>query len=485
MRPLPLATSKSLHMAPLTVEPLVLQGTLSGHSVKILIDSGATSNFLSLDFLSKHFPAKSANFSQSVTLADGTSQPCGPLIGPLRLQMDSFKDSVTLLPTQLHHYDVILGTPWLTTHNPKIDWEEGSLTICNKGTSHSIHSTTNLSYVDHPLVLSPLQLKRLARKEDIPIWLGILQISSEGDYELFEMATPSSSSCTLDPDHSNPPVTIPEPIQDVLQQYKDVFPEALPGLPPKRPVDHAIELEPGKPPPFGPLYKMSFPKLDELKQQIQEFLDQGIIRPSHSPYGAPILFVKKKDGTMRMCVDYRALNKITVKNRYPLPRIEELLDRLQGAKYFSKIDLRSGYHQIRVAENDINKTAFRTRYGHYEFLVMPFGLTNAPATFMATMNSIFHHALDQFVVVFLDDILVYSKTLDDHAKHLSQTLKILKDNQFYAKLSKCDFCKEKVEFLGHIITPDQVFMLIPRNFKESVCGQTLSMYQIFVLFLDL
>ena len=249
---------------------------------------------------------------------------------------------------------------------------------------------------------------------------------------------------------------IPEPIETVLNNYKDVFLDNLPGLPTRRPVDHTIELEPGKTPPFGPLYKMSYPKLDELKKQIQEFLDQGIIRPSHSPYGAPILFVKKKEGTLRMCVDYKALNKITIKNRYPLPRIEELLDRLQGAKYFSKIDLRSGYHQIQVADTDISKTAFRTRYGPFEFLVMPFGLTNAPATFMAIMNSIFHHVLDQFVVVFLDDILVYSHNLDDHVRHLQETLQILRDNQYYAKMSKWHFCKDRVEFLDHVITPDGV-----------------------------
>ena len=364
--------------------------------------------------------------------------------------MDSFKDLVTLLPTQLQNYDVILGTLWLTTHNPQVDWIEGSLTILLGNKTHSLHSTTPLSYVNHPLILSPLQLKRLAQKENIPIWLGILQSTQDG-HELFLMA--SSSTPDLGTTIAN---SIPEPIETILNNYKDVFPDNLPGLPPRRPIDHKIELELRKTPPFGPLYKMSYPKLDELKKQIQEFLDQGIIRPSHSPYGAPILFVKKKEGTLRMCVDYRALNKITIKNCYPLPRIEELLDRLQGAKYFSKIDLRSDYHQIRVADSDIPKSAFRTRYGHFEFLVMPFGLTNAPATFMATMNSIFHHVLDQFVVFFLDNILVYLQNLDNHVRHLQETLQILRDNHFYAKMSKCDLCKDRVEFLGHVITPDGV-----------------------------
>ena len=182
---LPHLNTKTSDTAPLTVDPLILQGTLFGHAVSILIDSGATSNFLSQDFYSKHFPSSQSSVTtQSVTLADGTAQPCGPLIGPLRLQMDSLKDSMTLLPTQLQNYDVILGTPWLTTHDLQVDWIEGSLTIpsCNK--THILHSTTPLSYIKHPLILSPLQLKCLARKENIPIWLGILQSTQDG-HELF------------------------------------------------------------------------------------------------------------------------------------------------------------------------------------------------------------------------------------------------------------------------------------------------------------
>ena len=179
--------------------------------------------------------------------------------------------------------------------------------------------------------------------------------------------------------------------------------------------------------------------LDELKQQLKDLTDKGYIQPSVSPFGAPVLFVPKKDGGMRMCVDYRALNRVTVHNRYPLPRIDELLDRLLGAKLFTKIDLRSGYHQIRVHPEDVPKTAFRTRYGHFEFLILPFGLTNAPATFMNLMHSIFREQLDDFVIIFLDDILVYSKDLDSHVAHVRQTLSILRHHQLYAKMSKCAF----------------------------------------------
>ena len=182
------------------------------------------------------------------------------------------------------------------------------------------------------------------------------------------------------------------------------------------------------------------------------------MRPSVSPWGAPVLLVKKKDGSMRMCVDYRQLNKVTVKNKYPLPRIDDLLDQLRGASVFSKIDLRSGYHQIRVKDEDVPKTAFRTRYGHYEYLVMPFGVTNAPAIFMDYMNRIFHQFLDRFVVVFIDDILVYSKSYSEHEVHLRLVLQILQERKLYAKFSKCEFWLSQIKFLGHVISNEGVMV---------------------------
>ena len=180
-------------------------------------------------------------------------------------------------------------------------------------------------------------------------------------------------------------------------------------------------------------------KLKELKLQLQELLEKGFIRPSVSPWGAPMLFVKKKDGTLRLCVDYRQLNKMTVKNKHPLPRIDDLFDQLKGASVFSKIDLRSVYHQLRIKDADVHKTSFRTRYGHYEFLVMLFGLTNAPVAFMDLMNHVFRPYVDLFVVVFIDDILVYTKDQEDYDRHLRVVLETLRNEQLYAKLSKCEF----------------------------------------------
>ncbi|GJV66568.1 putative reverse transcriptase domain-containing protein [Tanacetum coccineum] len=212
----------------------------------------------------------------------------------------------------------------------------------------------------------------------------------------------------------------------VVRDFPEVFPDDLLGLPLVREIEFRIDLIPGASPVVRSPYR-------------------------HSPWGAPVLFVKKKDGSMRMCIDYRELNKLTIKNRYPLPRIDDLFDQLQGACCFSKIDLRSGYHQLRVREEDIPKTAFRTRYGHFEFTVMPFGLTNAPAIFMDLMNRVCKPYLDKFVIVFIDDILIYSKSEEEHEVHLKTILDLLQKEKLYAKFSKCEFWLQEVQFLGHVV----------------------------------
>ncbi|GJV27700.1 reverse transcriptase domain-containing protein [Tanacetum coccineum] len=237
----------------------------------------------------------------------------------------------------------------------------------------------------------------------------------------------------------------------VVKEFPDVFPEDLPGIPPVRQVEFQIDLIPGAAPIARTPYRLAPSEMQELSNQLQELTDRGFIRPSTSPWGAPVLFVKKKDGSFRMCIDYRELNKLTIKNRYPLPRIDDLFDQLQGSSVYSKIDLRSGYHQLRVREEDIPKTAFRTRYGHYEFQVMPFGLTNAPAVFMDLMNRVCKPYLDKFVIVFIDDILIYSRNEEEHASHLRIILELLRKEKLYAKFSKCDFWIHIVQFLGHLI----------------------------------
>ena len=243
----------------------------------------------------------------------------------------------------------------------------------------------------------------------------------------------------------------------IVDDYNDVFGDP-PGQPPKRQVEHRIELEPGSTPPYRPVIRMSPAELEEARKQIAEFIKKTHVRASKSPYSAPAIFVKKKDGSLRMCIDYRALNNQTIKDRYPMPRIDELLDQLIGAKVFTKLDLRSGYHQFRVAEQDIEKTAFRTKDGHYEFTVMPFGLTNAPATFQRLMNDVFREFTDKFVVVYMDDILIYSKTPAEHEQHLHMVMQLLRKEKLYCKKSKCSFGLDEVEYLGHTIGPKGVRM---------------------------
>ncbi len=272
-------------------------------------------------------------------------------------------------------------------------------------------------------------------------------------------------------------------------------------MPQDREIEFRIELAPGTTPIYKKPYRMAPSELIELKKQIKELLEKGYIRASSSPWGSPILFAKKKDGTLRLCIDYRALNMVTVKNKYPMPRINDLFDQLAQAKVFSKIDLRSGYHQLKVRTEDIPKTAFTSRYGLYEFTVMPFGLTNAPAYFVHLMtgyhqlkvrtedipktaftsryglyeftvmpfgltnapayfvhlmNKVFMKFMDKFVVVFIDDILVYSKTPEEHAEHLRIVLGELRKHQLYAKFSKCEFWLRQVGFLGHVLTQDGI-----------------------------
>ncbi|KAA0053506.1 uncharacterized protein E6C27_scaffold190G00630 [Cucumis melo var. makuwa] len=251
----------------------------------------------------------------------------------------------------------------------------------------------------------------------------------------------------------------PKEIMHVLEKYRDVMPDSLPkSLPPRRTIDHEIELVPGVKPPAKNAYRMAPPELAELRKQLDELLNAGFIRPAKAPYGAPVLFQRKKDGSLRLCIDYRALNKLTVRNKYPIPIITDLLDRLHGAKYFSKLNLRSGYYQVRIAEGDEPKTTCVTRYGAFEFLVMPFGLTNAPATFCTLMNQVFHEYLDKFVVVYLDDIVVYSTTMEEHRDHLQKVFQKLKENQLYVKREKCSFAQERINFLGHVIECGRIGM---------------------------
>ena len=253
-------------------------------------------------------------------------------------------------------------------------------------------------------------------------------------------------------------VASPELPKELLG-FEDIFSNEMTGvLPAFKQGDHAIEIEEGKEPPYGPLYNLSQTELSELRRYLEDSLQKGWIRRSTSSAGAPILFVPKKDDRLRLCVDYRGLNAMTVKNRHPLPLITETLDRLCGAKVFSKLDLKDAYHRLRIREGDEWKTAFRTRYGHFEYLIMPFGLANAPATFQAYINRALIGLVDVTCVVYLDDILIYSAEPAEHWQHIKQVLERLRQFQLYANLKKCRFCTQSVEFLGFVVTTNGVAM---------------------------
>ena len=417
---------------------LRFNGKVNGHKAWILLDSGASRNFVDEKFVAKiNLPTKNIP-AVSVELADGRKSEITKAADVQKLELGKYQtNNISTQVLKLQRYDIILGKPWFYHANPQINWRKNILTFQYGNKTIEVSADTKQSLKKpscNSVYISRQQLAKIPANEEI-----FAVHYNDGDNK---------------PHNTEKP--LPE-VQKILNEYNDIFPETLPShLPPERSVDHTINLVPGAEPPHRPVYRMSFEEMDELKQQLADLLSKGFIRPSTSPFGAPVLFVHKKEGTLRLCVDYRALNKITIKNRYPLPRIDELMDRLVGASYFTKIDLYSGYHQIRIKPEDIHKTAFRTRYGHYEFLVLPFGLTNAPATFMTLMNDIFREYLDQFVVIYLDDILIYSKTKEGHIQHIKKVLDILRQHKLFAKISKCEFFKHQVEYLGHLISKNGI-----------------------------
>lgn len=378
---------------------------------------------------------------------------------PLSIQQYNFEVPFYLLPIQ--GADVVLGVQWLRTLGPFIsDFTVPLMQFYYEGA----WVTLTGSFAPSLTLATIPQLQRMLHTNSIASCHSISMVPTTPDPEPHTIfPTPSHPFAEEDQQLLQ---SIPADLNQIIHQYSHVF-STPHGLPPNRPHDHHIHLLPNAPPINTRPYRYPHYQKEAMAKLISEMLREGIVRPSTSPYSSPVLLVKKNDGSWRFCVDYRALNAITIRDHFPIPTIDELLDELHGANYFSKIDLRSGYHQIRLAQEDIPKTGFRTFDGHYEFLVMPFGLTNAPSTFQAAMNDLLRPYLRKFVLVFFYDILIYSQSWTDHLLHVDQVLSLLLANQFYAKLTKCHFGVNSVDYLGHIITGQGV-QADPRKLQAIV-----------------
>ncbi|GJZ83807.1 ty3-gypsy retrotransposon protein [Tanacetum coccineum] len=386
-----------------------------------------------------------------VILGNGMSEKCYGICRKVELLLPGLRVTEDFYPLELGSTDVILGVKWLRQlRDVCVNWKRLTMTFQNGDNWVTLCGEPGLHRTE-------ASLRSLAR--------GI-SVNDKGYF----VALASLNGAELPESQVNPA------LDTLLTKFVDIF--SMPaGLPPSRDREHAIVLKEGTEPINVRPYRYPQLQKDEIEKLVGEMIESGIIRPSTSPFSSPVLLVKKKDRSWRFCVDYRALNKSTVLDKFPIPIIDELLDELHGATIFSKLDLKSGYHQIRIRGADMHKTAFRTHEGHYEFLVMPFGLTNAPSTFQSLMNRVFRPYLRKFVLVFFDDILVYSCTVEEHREHLALVFKCLRDEKLYCNRKKCIFGQKQVEYLGHIVSSDGVKANpskitamtewpIPRNLRE-------------------
>jgi len=405
--------------------------------MKALLDSGASTSYVStraviaagLRPLLKEQP-------YPLHVANGQPMPEQAMIRhevrSTRMEINGHQERIDLDCLELATHDVILGLTWLRKHNPQIDWIAQTLSLANCNCTRSSKPT----HQQRPMV-DEKTINNIATTKTRP-----------------QRAVASTDTKRpLDQSESKARTSAPPVIPKEYKEWEHLFQEdvSATALPKHQPWDHEIILQEGKQPTFGPIYGLSEKELRTLRDYIKENMTKGFIRESQSPAGYPILFVPKKDGSLRLCVDYRKLNDATIKNRYPLPNISELQDRLSHAKVFTALDLRGAYNLIRMKEGEEWKTAFRTRYGHYEYTVMPFGLTNAPATCQALVNNVLRAHLDIFVIAYLDDILVYSEDLKEHRQHVKTVLNLLGQADLKLKPEKCEFHKQEVEFLGFII----------------------------------
>jgi hypothetical protein len=482
---------------PAKLPRMMFSGIGAAAKANILFDSGASANFVSAKF-AKQTGITIRPTAQAVRLADDVA---GEILGEaiVYIQLGAFYKPVKCyVMNLLFEVDVILGDEFMARYNCILHYgksvvmiQKGKrhLTVCSPALPRSRFDDDEKS---NPNVLSHSPLKRLVKQEAC-VYLASLK-PLDVDATLAAVAAVAGSEIGVNQDHattlSEPTVQPVQPnnpvssekkwVSHLLFEFSDVFQDPLPvGLPPVRAEGHSISTEPGHPPTFRQMYRLSPLEYRELEKQVTTFLKAGILEVSQSPYGAHVLFVPKPNGRgLRLCVDYQALNSTTIKNRCTIPRIDELLDAVSGSQYFTSLDLTSGYHQILIFEEDRPKTAFRTPFGHFQFKVLIEGLTNAPATFQTVMNSIFAPYLKRFVVVYFDDILIFSKSEEEHQAHVRLVLVILHREKFYVTKAKSKFAQTEIQYLGHTVNAKS----IPRKLVLSGLGLFPKMCTMCVLF---
>jgi Reverse transcriptase (RNA-dependent DNA polymerase)/RNase H-like domain found in reverse transcriptase len=393
-------------------------------TLRALLDSGAQGNFISQAVILE----EGISCEKTATRVNGVGGHTVAVHGRGRIATHATDmrgisrwGQHSYYAASLEGFELILGMPWLKSVNPDVNWAEGEWFYRESRTTIRVDSAKKFLVQDEVVQAGLVMVRPTDTMRHAGISLASLGLQEP---------------------------TLPEEYQD----FADVFAENEEDhLPQASSVQHSIKTEEGKPVPYGPIYPLSQLELRTLREYIEDSLQKGWIQESRSPAGAPILFVKKKDGSLRLCVDYRGLNRLSRKDRYPLPLIGEILDRLTDARYYTALDLRNAYHRIWIRKEDRWKTAFRTRYGHFEYCVMPFGLTNAPATFQAFVNESLVGLLDNICVAYIDDILIFSETREKHTTHVRQVLERLRRARLYVKLSKCSFYTQEVDFLGYRI----------------------------------
>ena len=477
----------------------VFQVCLAGVQARLLVDTGAEANFVDSSFAKRvGLHLNSSVSTPTIQLANGSNmEASGQALASLAIQQ--YRADVHVYAADLSSLpcDILVGEPWLRKHKASIQYgPSGATALCiTKGRKKlSVPPIPARSSGPSSVQINAIRMQsQLRHKRAVKCFTVKIQdphlYKKEGHLPEAKPAQSEKESASICHDvcQNNPSLVSAAIMDQIKLEFEDVFQPPPAGLPPDRGIGHLIPLEPGHKPPYKNPYRLSPVEICEVRKQIKELLSKGWIEESQSPYGASILFVTKKDGSLRMCIDYRALNDLTIKDRSPLPRIDDLLAQMHGATVFSSLDLAQGYHQIRIAEEDVPKTGFTTPDGHYNFKVMCFGLSNAPGTFQKVMNRLFQNSLGKYVVIYLDDILIFSKSPEEHIRHLRSVLSVLRDNKLFAKLSKCDLNMPEVLYLGHLVSakglavdPKKVSAVqdwpVPKDLHELRCFLGLTNY---------